>query len=1227
MNPQLQGLLIRVPAEISPSLTAGKSFRRLAGTKFELEPLFKTAAAQKTSLASPEREWFVARPTGTVNNDTPWDVIHEAMTSLEKGPGIADGVLPDAIEPDLLQSWLPVKPEPSRLAAAADHCVFVDQVEDLPKRRGEFAWHLGDSFSQLERAGEHIKSSASDVRIVHLDTGYDPEHVTTPGERVIRALERNFIDGNDPQSAVDPGRSGALRNPGHGTATLALLAGGKVQIHEGGYRFDSELGGAPRARVIPVRVGNSVVQLTTSSVARGVNYAAELCKNEKTRVHVISMSMGGVASDAWADAVNKAYEAGIVFVAAAGNNFSSGAFAFPTHQIVYPARFRRVIAACGVMADRRPYFGLSFGTMQGNWGPSSSMATAISAFTPNVPWARIGCKKTICMDGAGTSSATPQIAAAAALYLQLHGAELFSKKNYPEHWMRVEAVRKALFLSADKSADAGSTAKLGNGILRAQDMLDRSPAPVSTLTKTRPDSAGFPFLNVLSRRGIIESPQDRILQLEATQLIHLWRNAGLENPLERAVDDPDGRADDVMADQVQAFMEVISHHKQASSALKARAVEYLDSTSAKRKKASGRQRPKPQRVQIHRPEVSTFVPPIPSYRDLKGYTVDPSLSTSLDTHGISEVTFHVPWEPLQPGPIGEYIEVVDVDPASHCAYEPVHLDDPALLAQDGLRPSEGDPQFHQQMVYAVCSLTIVNFEKALGRKALWRPGPPPRGRHPKDDSHFVRRLRVYPHALREANAFYSPAKVALLFGYFNATTDDPQRQLPAGRVFTCLSHDIIAHEITHALLDGMHRQYLLPSNRDVYAFHEAFADIVAMLQHFTFPELVAHQIASTQGGIQSKENLLVQLASQFGQATGKRMALRDALGQVDGDDDVWRLREPDPKEYETVDEAHPRGRILVSAVFDAFLSIYQRRTADLIRLATDGSGILNPGAIHPDLAARLAEQATKSAHHVLTMCIRALDYCPPTDITFGEYLRAIITADHDLVPNDEWGYRIAFMEAFRKRGIFPPGVRTFSLDSLLWRKPEQDYPQPSIELLDRMKSVRDAVPWELFAASREEIFHLQRKLRGELHWRLNRHFRESKFGKQDAQFLGLNPDQRSFEVHAARIAFRISPDGQPFPQFLMTLLQRTSMPVNPDDPNGEKMSFEGGSTILADLKANKVSYCIRKNLGSRSRLTQQRELAVREFDSPRATYLGIRPLSNDPKQLSDEPFALLHRGH
>src|SRR3974377_1407123 len=106
---------------------------------------------------------------------------------------------------------------------------------------------------------------------------------------------------------------------------------------------------------------------------------------------------------------------------------------------------------------------------------------------------------------------------------------------------------------------------------------------------------------------------------------------------------------------------------------------------------------------------------------------------------------------------------------------------------------------------------------------MWRGfGDPKRG--PRDDSLFLPRLRVHPHALREANAYYSPDKLALLFGYFNANDENTGEQRPGGVVFSCLSHDIVAHETTHALLDGMFKDFVVPTNPDVLAFHEGFAD-------------------------------------------------------------------------------------------------------------------------------------------------------------------------------------------------------------------------------------------------------------------------------------------------------------------------------------------------------------------------------------------------------------------
>lgn len=396
-----------------------------------------------------------------------------------------------------------------------------------------------------------------------------------------------------------------------------------------------------------------------------------------------------------------------------------------------------------------------------------------------------------------------------------------------------------------------------------------------------------------------------------------------------------------------------------------------------------------------------------------------------------EAPMGVPGQPaiggLGPGPVGEYLEVVDYDPSSRRLYSPVRLDD--YVASQGLAPSESDPRFHQQMVYAVAMRTIAVFEAALGRVALWAP------RERRDAARnlvvedYVGRLRLYPHAIREANAYYAPDKKAVLFGYFAADDRHP-RLAPGSTVFTCLSHDIIAHEVTHALLDGMHSRFVEATNHDVLALHEAVADIVALFQHFSHSEVLLDQIARTRGDLET-ENLLGQLAQEFGQALGRGGALRDALGQPDADG-VWRRRRPDRTLLARATAPHQRGAILVAAVFDLFIALYHERTEDLFRIASSGTGILPPGAIHPDLAARLAQEAAKTAEKILRLCVRALDYCPPVDVRFGDYLRAIVTADHDLYPEDERRYRVAIIEAFVAWGIVPEGMRTVTTETLLW---------------------------------------------------------------------------------------------------------------------------------------------------------------------------------------------------
>jgi len=614
------------------------------------------------------------------------------------------------------------------------------------------------------------------------------------------------------------------------------------------------------------------------------------------------------------------------------------------------------------------------------------------------------------------------------------------------------------------------------------------------------------------------------------------------------------------------------------------------------------------------------VVPLPKERHLRVFAFDPTLGVQLETAGINEVTLAIPWERddkakdiLEPGPVGEYVEVIDHDPASGAFYAPVDLNDNAIIAQDGLPPSESNPQFHQQMVYAVTMRTIRNFERALGRLALWSP----HRRQLRDRwvEEYVPRLRIHPHALREANAYYSPPKKALLFGYFPAAVGADGAGAAPLTVFTCLSQDIVAHEVTHALLDGIHRRFNESSNPDVLAFHEAFADIVALFQHFSLPDVLRHQIAATRGDLAS-QNKLGELAQQFGQAIGKRGALRSAIGEIDEATGQWRPRKPDPEDYVRLTEPHDRGSLLVAAVFDAFLTIYKARIADLLRIASEGTGVLPAGQLHPDLVNRLAEEAARSAQQVLEMCIRALDYSPPVDITFGDYLRAVVTADYEFDPVDEEHHRVAFAEAFRRYGIVPDNVRTLSVDGLLWR-PAADAPDEDenvvIDLLKNWTS--DIGSWNL-SRSREELFELMRAKRAQLH-----EYLKDKLAVGSAILSGIDPKLK-FEVHSIRPSMRIDWNEQPRLQWVIELTQRIPQFADPAaEGSGAPPDyyFRGGCTLLIDADTGKVRYSIKKPLNDARKERQRRFLLEEGNESLAATYFG------DAMTEGNEPFAMLHR--
>lgn len=676
----------------------------------------------------------------------------------------------------------------------------------------------------------------------------------------------------------------------------------------------------------------------------------------------------------------------------------------------------------------------------------------------------------------------------------------------------------------------------------------------------------------------------------------------------------------------------------------------------------------------------------PRVRTLRGYAIDPSLSTALLTMQVNVLTYNVDWEELTPRneggtyPVGEYLEIVDFDPASDRFYEPVNLDDPYLLAQAGFPPSVNNPQFHQQFVYAVMMTTIKNFERALGRKILWGENIPAStdDRRKTLNFGFVQRLRVYPHALRQANAFYDPHRKAILFGYFQAMPANAQLQLPGATVFTCLSHDIIAHETTHAILDGVHRRYIDATHPDTRAFHEAFADIVALFQHFSFPDVLRHQIARTRGDL-TRQNLLGQLAQQFGQAIGGYGSLRDAIGDFD-DEGSWKTHKPDPNAYATVFECHQRGALLVAAVFDAFLNIYQSKVQKIVRIATGGTGRLPEGELHPDLVDEMASIAAKSAGDVQRICIRALDYCPPFDITFGEFLRGIITADFDMVANDTHGYRVAFVEAFQKRGISADGILSMAVEDLLYPiYPEGLSAERTKKLSDFLRGLKNLVG---YLTDRRGMYEETKKLiSGQgLHKLFEDEFIHSpdraafeeltglrffpaptaknglqsarkkaeKSGfewRKNAERLGfewgyLASNCASFAIGNVSLANRVTPDDTMVNHVIITLVQKRGVRflVNGDDitvdekgffvPDaakgdlGDHIVFRGGCTLVFDLDSQRLRYAIKKDIDDRERMIRQFRHEQGLLGEDDQTYFDSQTMT-----ALAGPFAFTHSHH
>lgn len=560
----------------------------------------------------------------------------------------------------------------------------------------------------------------------------------------------------------------------------------------------------------------------------------------------------------------------------------------------------------------------------------------------------------------------------------------------------------------------------------------------------------------------------------------------------------------------------------------------------------------------------------------------------------------IPAEELSPGPRGYRVQVVDYDASSGLLYPPLEhrvkedgsYNDPFESEPDDVLL--GDPAFHAQNVYAIVMRVLARFEQALGRRVSWSFGG--------------HQLQVAPHAFLEANAFYSQEDRSLLFGYFpykrnGAEVDgcDGTKACFPSMVFSCLSHDVVAHETTHALLDGLRPRYTDPSSPEQAAFHEGFSDIVALLSIYSLQDVVqkiidqaAHPDSARDGSqpriVSSKtltpkalrQSLLFSMGREFGQGLGRGTSLRRSINLRPSKEYIKKKR---------FEEPHRRGELLVAAMMNAFLQIWLKRIDSLSphrEKAADQDG--------SDLDFdRVVEDGAAIADQLLTMAIRAIDYCPPTDLQFCDFLSALLTADRELRPDDrKLRFRETLRNSFESYGITPTSKGDGS-EPGVWEPPDCTLKYERVHM-------------EPMLRDRDEMF---------------------RFLWENRVVLGLDKDAYT-RVQAVQPALRVNPDdGFVLRETVAHYQQILNVEARelkhlgirkPDEPvkmpDCQQVTLYGGGTLIFD-EFGRLKFHVRNRLLNPERQTQRLKYLWRfgHFD---------RPQILEKKARRDNTFARMH---
>ena len=338
--------------------------------------------------------------------------------------------------------------------------VEADQVVSVSDTQSPVTWGLDRTDQRnLPLSGSYTYGpTGTGVRAYVVDTGVLGTHAEFSGRMAAG------------YTAIADGR-GTTDCNGHGTHVAGTVAG-------------TTYGVAKRATVVPVRVLGCNGSGTNSGVVAGIDWVAA----NAVAPAVANMSLGGGASQATDDAVQRAVSRGVTMVVAAGNENQNACNVSPARAV------NAITVGSTTRTDARSSFS-NFGTCVDVFAPGSDITSAW--YTGTTATSTIS----------GTSMASPHVAGVAALYLQGNPGGLARHGRELDHRQRHDRPR-------DRRGDGLAEPAAVLGVPGRRHHPDPHAHPDARPHRVQP---GHGDVHRLARRRRLHHPAEQLLHLDGVR--------------------------------------------------------------------------------------------------------------------------------------------------------------------------------------------------------------------------------------------------------------------------------------------------------------------------------------------------------------------------------------------------------------------------------------------------------------------------------------------------------------------------------------------------------------------------------------------------------------------------------------------------------------------------------------------------------------------------------------